>query len=956
MRALWMVLLRARHASSIASGVSRLQPRTPVSDESPARDDSADKSSAIPPGLIEALSDRYLIVRETGRGASATVYLARDIKHDRLVALKTLTSGIGTRAGERFLREIQVAAGMQHPHILPMYDSGIADGRLYFVMPFVDGGSLRDRLDAEPQLPIEEALRIAHEIAIALAFAHDQGIVHRDIKPDNILFYHGHACLADFGVARVMEQIDVRLTAQGMIVGTPAYMSPEQLSDGGFDGRSDVYSLACVLYEMIGGVHAFAGSTPQELLRKRLRTTPEPLHVHRPEVPPLIDEMLKRALATSPEARFPDARAFAEAIEVAMQDVANGRTTSSARRRVFGRMQSHPLAWAGSVAMILALASLGATPLRSILRDRSGNALEAATRSARDSYKAGKAAFDKWDLPTAEKELARATTADPRLVTAQLLFAQTLELERRLDTDQFRIATARMSASLSSLHGRDSLYADALISLGERSYKRACDSFARLRTADSLDALAWYGLGDCLALDSLVVRDAKSPTGWSFRTSWPAAAQAYMRAATVDPAAHRALSYSMIASLLPTASLQIRFGRTAESPVPAFGAHPSVAGDTLAYIPVPLSELAAGKGNTMSPTLPEALRRNRDILLGFARQWVASGSQNPEALEALAAAREARGELGSDSDGAGGALNRARSASKSTEQQLRLATIDVRLRLKRGEFESARALSDSLLAAWTNKTPSPTDAARLSGIAALTGRLDRSGQLRAIATSEYNAGLGIAPPLTAASSRLFVRAAAGLCDDSLLALRREVDRLLESYSQPAARDAMRRDLLVRSMSYAYPCLGSPALEGLPALMPLDVAQHAAAARDGRLVRAVLDSIDDVRRVVLPGEIALDFTVQEVWLRASLGDTATAIRQLDRVLNALPTLSQWSTREEAQAAAFGRALVLRAEIAANRGEVAERQRRAREALTLWQHSDPAFGPTLDRLRALAAPTR
>jgi hypothetical protein len=190
----------------------------------------------------------------------------------------------------------------------------------------------------------------------------------------------------------------------------------------------------------------------------------------------------------------------------------------------------------------------------------------------------------------------------------------------------------------------------------------------------------------------------------------------------------------------------------------------------------------------------------------------------------------------------------------------------------------------------------------------------------------------------------------------LLALRREIDRLLESYGQPGRRDAMRRDLLVRPMSYAYPCLGSPALESLPAIMPLDVAQHAAAAKDGRLVRAVLDSIDEARRFVLPGEIALDFTVQEAWLRASLGDTATAVRQLDRVLNALPTLSPWSTREDAQAAAFGRALVLRAEIAANRGEVAERQRRAREAMTLWEHADPSFSPTLDRLRALAAPTR
>jgi len=924
-----------------------------MSDPTRAPDEATSTSSAIPPGIVESLRERYAIVRETGRGASATVYLARDLKHDRLVALKTLDSGLGSRAGERFLREIQVAAGMQHPHILPMYDSGIADGRLYLVMPFVDGGSLRDRLDAERQLPIGDALRIAHDIAIAIAFAHDQGIVHRDIKPDNILFYHGHACLADFGVARVMEQIDVRLTAQGMIVGTPAYMSPEQLSDGGFDGRSDVYSLACVLYEMIGGVHAFAGSTPQELLRQRLRQAPEPLHKHRADVPVFIDELLARALATSPEARFPDARAFADALEAALHDVGSMRSSS---RRALRKVPGHPLAWAGSTALILALASLGAVPLRSIIRDRTANTLEAATRSARDSYGAGKVALQKWDLATAERDLGRATSADPQFVAAQVLLAQTLELERRVDSDRFRIASARIGEARARVHGRDSLYAEALIALGSRSFPRACDSFGRLRASDSLDALAWYGLGDCLALDSAVVRDTTSPSGWAFRTSWPAAAQAYMRAATLDPGAHRAMSYAMIANLLPTTPLQIRSGRTTNAAPEAFAAHPSVIGDTIGFVPKSLGEMAAAKLGALPATLPDALRRNRDILLGFARRWVASNPRNPEALEALAAAHEARGELSPDSDGAGGAIQQARSLSTAPAQRLELATFDVRLRLKRGEFESARTLADSLLSAWADKTPSPDVASRLSGIAALTGRLDRGGELRAIAQSTHNAGLGIAPPLTNAASRLFVRAAAGVCDDSLAALRREVDRLMESYSQPARSDDVRRELLVRPMSLAFPCLGRRALEGLPAITPLDVAQRAAAAKDNRRVRAVLDSLDEVRRVVLPGDVALDFTVQEAWLRMSIGDTTVAIRQLDRVLNALPTLGPWATREEAQSAAVGRALVLRAELAASMGEVAERQRRAREALILWQHADASFRPTLERLRALASPTR
>src|SRR5262249_14285036 len=159
------------------------------------------------PDLVEALHDRYEIIREAGRGASAVVYYARDLRHQRAVALKALNPDVSAVAGERFLREIEVSAGMQHPHILPTYDSGIAAGRLYFVMPFVDGGSLRQRLEKEPRLPLDEALRYAHEVAVAIAFAHDRGIVHRDIKPENILFYHDHACLADFGLARAMEEI-----------------------------------------------------------------------------------------------------------------------------------------------------------------------------------------------------------------------------------------------------------------------------------------------------------------------------------------------------------------------------------------------------------------------------------------------------------------------------------------------------------------------------------------------------------------------------------------------------------------------------------------------------------------------------------------------------------------------------------------------------------------------------
>jgi tetratricopeptide (TPR) repeat protein len=908
--------------------------------------DDRPRTPRISAPLVAALHERYEIVRETGHGASATVYLARDLKHDRLVAVKTLDPEMGHTAGERFLREIQVSAGMQHPHILPTYDSGIADGRLYFVMPFVDGGSLRQRLDSEPKLPIADALRIAHDVAIAIAFAHEQGVVHRDIKPENIMFYHGHACLADFGVARVMEQLEPRVTGHGMIVGTPAYMSPEQLQDGGFDGRSDVYSLACVLYEMIAGVHAFSGSTPQELLRQRLRRTSEPLHKHRPEAPQFVEDLLLRALAPSPHDRFHDAREFADAIEFALRDLSSPKRIS-APRRALDTVPRHPLLWVGAVVLFVGGGAFAASPLRNVVTGRPAG----APRPAHGAYAAGVVALARWDLVAADSDLSRAVAAEPANAFAQLRLARTIQLQRGASSDRFRVVSARLAALGRQLHGRDSLYAEATIALGEGAFQRACTQYDRLRSSDSLDALAWYGLGDCLSLDSAVVRDAKSPSGWSFRTSWPAAAHAYMRAATLDPQSHRALPYAMLAGLLPTGSMQLRFGRGAADDRPTFGAHPSLVADTVAYVPHSLADIGETQG-VLSPTLPDVLRRNRDALVSFARQWVAAAPKNADAYEALAVGDEARGEIGFDDQGAGNALARARALSGSPEQSLRLATIAVRLAVKRSDFVAARVLADSLLAAWP-ETISATGAARLSGLAALTGRVGRMAALRAVATNAPNADIGIAPALTEAASRLFARAGSAVCDDSLLALRRKIDVLLDSYSQPSKRDIMRRELLRRPMILAFRCVGARAFDGLTPTTPIERAQHAAAAHDVRRLRAILDSLDEVRRVGLPGDVALDNTVTEASLRVAVGDTAAAIRQLDRVLNALPTLSVWAVREDAQAAAIPLALSLRAELAARSGDAAEARRRAAQALALLEHADGTLAPSIARLRTLAS---
>ncbi len=267
--------------------------------------------------LSVALADRYRLERELGQGGMATVYLAEDIRHHRKVALKVLRPELAASLGsERFLREIEIAAGLPHPHILPLYDSGEVDGTLYYVMPFVNGESLRDRLKREKQLPIDDALRIAREVADALSYAHGHSVVHRDIKPENILLEAGHAVVADFGIARAITAAGgASLTGTGMAVGTPAYMSPEQAAgEADLDGRSDLYSLACVLYEMLAGQPPFTGPTVESLVRQHLTVEPRPITLHRPAVPGEVAAALTRALAKAPADRFNPVGQFAEAL------------------------------------------------------------------------------------------------------------------------------------------------------------------------------------------------------------------------------------------------------------------------------------------------------------------------------------------------------------------------------------------------------------------------------------------------------------------------------------------------------------------------------------------------------------------------------------------------------------------------------------------------------------------
>jgi serine/threonine-protein kinase len=303
--------------------------------------------------LTAALGDRYRVERELGQGGMAVVFLAQDLKHRRRVAIKLLKPELSAvLGGERFFREIEIVAGLQHPHILPLFDSGQVGGLLYYVMPFVEGESLRQRLAREQQLPLAVALQITREVGSALQYAHEHGIIHRDIKPENVLLSGGQAMVADFGIARALHAVSAdQLTLSGMVVGTPQYMSPEQ-AGGAVDGRTDQYSLACTLYEMLIGQPPFTGPSVQAIMARHSLEPVPSLRVVRQTVPQPVEAAIMQAMAKLPADRFASIHEFLSALESAeimsvppaVPVTSRALPQSRVRRRIMGGLAAAVLA------------------------------------------------------------------------------------------------------------------------------------------------------------------------------------------------------------------------------------------------------------------------------------------------------------------------------------------------------------------------------------------------------------------------------------------------------------------------------------------------------------------------------------------------------------------------------------------------------------------------------------
>jgi tetratricopeptide (TPR) repeat protein len=504
----------------------------------------------------------------------------------------------------------------------------------------------------------------------------------------------------------------------------------------------------------------------------------------------------------------------------------------------------------------------------------------------------------------------------------------------------------------SGLGERDKVIASALARLAEKRYPEACAAYSQLISSDSLDFVGLYGLGQCKSLDSLVLPSARSPSGYEFRSRYFDAAGYFMAALRVNSGANSFFSFDKLQEMLPIASTRTRRGKSSDGG--EFAAYPTLLKDSVVFVPYPLRKFAQLPAVATAAGHSAALARNLDVLFDFTTEWTKASPRNPSAYRALADVLDARGEIGRSRTGGMSALaasQRARELATSRRDTLLGATREAWLRFKQGEFSRSRQLTDSILIGLVN--PSREEADAVVGLAALTGKIARMSEL-ARSPYTYAAAVSNVPVAVAdAAAPFFTAAALGLCGDATDKLEQSLDQQLARYVADDQQPAITTAVKARPLSMLAPCSGAKSSLRIQAgsnrLLRL---QQTLANGDTAGVKEMLKALAADNRSQRPGDIALDFTYQIAWLSAAVGDTAGAIRLLDRSLGSMPSMSAPSLREAASAAAVARAMMLRAEIAAARSENDEKTKWASAVTELWATADPPLHPYVKRMRALA----
>jgi tetratricopeptide (TPR) repeat protein len=527
-----------------------------------------------------------------------------------------------------------------------------------------------------------------------------------------------------------------------------------------------------------------------------------------------------------------------------------------------------------------------------------------------------------------------------------------LAWQKPASPETWREHAERAAAAATRMNERDRYLAIALAAMAGKRYPVACDAYRALSRIDSVDFIGWYGQGECQALDGVVQPDASSPSGLKWRSSYDAAVKAFARALRLEPGAHALLSFERLRRLLPTAGVHVRADDRTN---PNFAAYPSLSGDTIAFVPYPLAVFAKGLPAEATSTLNQALNRNVETLYELTTNWVRVAPQSPDAYESLAEILETRGNIFGAPASPGSAMaavNQALALSTNPQQRLRLAARSAGLRFKRGDFAGAREVADSLI-----RAPNLVDANEppvLISLTALTGRVENTARLaRAGVIPEQVDGVAVPIPLAEAAASLFANAAMGVCGDTIARLKTRVEQQIESSIPEGARNRVRAALTTRALSMMVPCTnGASALEIDRPSTALYRLQHAFARRDLAAVRTRLVEVAAAQRALRPTDLSIDYIFQESWVRAATGDTAGAISRLDRSLNSIATWSALAWREPGASAAVGRAMALRAELAARTGDIPKAQRWAKALTELWASADPPLRRTASEIRTLA----
>jgi serine/threonine-protein kinase len=886
------------------------------------------------------------------------------------------------------------------------------------------------------------------------------------------------------------------ITQSAMAMGTPTYMSPEQVAgDAELDGRTDIYSLACVFFEMVAGSPPFHATTRQGIFGMHLNAPPPSLCAEREYCPPEMDVAVQRAMAKVPADRFRTATEFVRALEGEAQGtISSGGSRSAAKpfppsSRRWARFGGASVAAAGLVAAVMLairdsdpmaaapldagayvvlplnardsradsvavterliealgewdgvrivdarstseeMARVGRPQLR--LTDatrvargtgagrlvwgesaREGDSItvranlydaitgkpirsravsfkasdrvplqpfrqlaNALLRSGNESpwagsmprprqsltawlaYDEGRAAAAQWDLVLAERRFRDALAADPEHASAHLWLARMLIWSGQ-PRDAWRAAAKRALELRGQLAQPDVLAAEAQVALADSRFPDACVKYGRMVALDTSDFAGWFGLGECVVRDSVVVADRSSVSGFRFRSSWQRAVDAYLHIINEMPSPHPEFVYARIQRVLLTESNKVRVGR-GMSGAPEFYAFASRDADTVAFVPYPKVS-----GQRVLPrSLLGGMEQNRAVLLDVYASWVRDAPRSLNARLALAGGLETAGELTSDVPDRPAALSQIRAARELVTdpvQRIALVRAEIRLLVKRGEWRLASRLLDSLFRAVPHPAGPATN--ELIGLAALSGRAQLTSEMFVIDAPGFAEQLpeggqsGLSPELRRDLARMRAYASLGVCVETMRDFPSRVDRLLESsYNEPRLRALARDALLRRPLSLAAPCLGVRPLLGIADRGDRDVTtmQQALARGDRAAVRRKFDSLRMARASSRPGDVAIDYTYLEAWLRTQIGDTAAAVRQLDRSLDALPTLSSFLLDIPSQAGGLVRAMMLRAELANAAGDAPNASRWANAVATLWENADPELQPFVTRMRGIAA---